>query len=208
MAHLGDRLVKIQQKDLRILRDLHAAKDGSRTSIAFATIDIYIQWLEKDPNQSKYINFFFFERWFLGWDIHCHSEYELSIIVRKKLVCGSDFALSTNWSSCYLWKINLNQVLTFSFSNSNSSAESQFRYRIPLEFEWSKPLFYGNSIGGKNFRLFNEIAMKRWFRLVKFWNWSWIPKFKPGMCKITSLHLFISRNYRGDLYMGYIELWW
>lgn len=58
MATKQDRLVEMQQKDLRILRDLHAAKEGSRTSIALATIDIHIQWLEKDPNESRYIKFF------------------------------------------------------------------------------------------------------------------------------------------------------
>lgn len=58
MAHKEDHLVEMQQEDLRILKEMHAAKDGSKTSIAFITIDIYMQWIEKDPNESKDIKFY------------------------------------------------------------------------------------------------------------------------------------------------------
>lgn len=53
-----DHLVEIQQKDLSTLKDMYASKDGSRTHIAYATIDTYIRWLKKDPKASAYIKFY------------------------------------------------------------------------------------------------------------------------------------------------------
>lgn len=58
MAAVKDRLVEIEKKDFCILKNLYASKNGSRTSIAFSTIDTYIRWIEKDPNESRYIKFF------------------------------------------------------------------------------------------------------------------------------------------------------
>lgn len=58
MATVKGRLVEIPKEDLSMLKDLHAAKSGSRTSVAFSTIDTYIRWIEKDPNQRKYVKFY------------------------------------------------------------------------------------------------------------------------------------------------------
>lgn len=58
MAVGVDYLVEIQKKHLPILKEIYASKDGSKTHIAYATIDNYIRWLEKDPKASTYIKFY------------------------------------------------------------------------------------------------------------------------------------------------------
>lgn len=58
MAVGVDFLAEIQQKDLSKLKNMYASKDGSRTHIAYATIDNYIRWLEQDPKASSYIKFY------------------------------------------------------------------------------------------------------------------------------------------------------
>lgn len=85
MATIEDRLVEIQKKNLCILKDLYAAKNGSRTSIAFSTIDTYIRWIEKDPNESKYIRFFC-----LNGDF---SDGTFIVIVSMKLICDAKIGI-------------------------------------------------------------------------------------------------------------------
>lgn len=54
---MADRLVEIQYSDLPALKKLYTP-DGSKSYIAYMTIDIYTRWLEQDPDESKYIKFF------------------------------------------------------------------------------------------------------------------------------------------------------
>lgn len=58
MAVVADRLVEIPQKDLSTLKNLYKPKDGERTHIAYAAIDIHIRWLEQDPEANTYIKFY------------------------------------------------------------------------------------------------------------------------------------------------------
>lgn len=58
MATVTNRLVEIQQEDVSILKNMYTSKDGSRTNIAYITIDNYMRWIEKDPNESNSIKFF------------------------------------------------------------------------------------------------------------------------------------------------------
>lgn len=54
-----DCLVEIKRKDLIILKNMYkSTKVGSRTHIAYETIDTFIRWLEKDPKASSYIKFY------------------------------------------------------------------------------------------------------------------------------------------------------
>lgn len=57
-AATADRLMEIQQKDLPILKEMYASKDGSRTQIAYEAIDTHIRWLEQDPNANTYMKFY------------------------------------------------------------------------------------------------------------------------------------------------------
>lgn len=59
MAIGVDRLVEIQQRDLLTLRNMYTSSEvGSKTHIAYETIDTYIRWLEKDPIANNYIKFY------------------------------------------------------------------------------------------------------------------------------------------------------
>lgn len=59
MAVEADRLVEIPSKDLSTLRNLYKSpENGSRTHIAYESIDVYIRWLEQDPNANMYIKFY------------------------------------------------------------------------------------------------------------------------------------------------------
>lgn len=58
MSVVADRLVEIQEKDLSLLKNMYTSKDGSRTNIAYVTIDNYMRWIEEDPNESNFINFY------------------------------------------------------------------------------------------------------------------------------------------------------
>lgn len=59
MAVAADRLVEILPKDLSTLKNLYkSAENDSRTHIAYESIDVYIRWLEQDPNASTYIKFY------------------------------------------------------------------------------------------------------------------------------------------------------
>lgn len=59
MAVEVDRLVEIPAEDLLTLRSLYKSpENGSRTHIAYESIDIHMRWLEQDPNASTYIKFY------------------------------------------------------------------------------------------------------------------------------------------------------
>lgn len=51
-----DQLIKIDRKDLPLLRDLYKP-GGLRSYTAYVTIDTYIRWIEQDPN-IKYLTFY------------------------------------------------------------------------------------------------------------------------------------------------------
>lgn len=56
---MEDRITEINIKDLPLLRDLYAPDDTGYTKShsAFVTIDIYIRWIQQDPNV-KHVQFF------------------------------------------------------------------------------------------------------------------------------------------------------
>lgn len=59
MALEADRLVEIPVEDLSTLRNLYKSSEiDSRTHIAYESIDVYMRWLEQDPNASTYIKFY------------------------------------------------------------------------------------------------------------------------------------------------------
>lgn len=49
VSTMTDRLVEIERKDLPSLKNLYNP-DGSKSYIAFTTIDNYMRWFEQDPN--------------------------------------------------------------------------------------------------------------------------------------------------------------
>lgn len=54
-----DRLVEIPLQDLSTLKNLYKSSENeSRTRIAYESIDVYIRWLEQDPNANTYIKFY------------------------------------------------------------------------------------------------------------------------------------------------------
>lgn len=53
---MTDRLVEVDRKDLPKLKELYTP-DGSKSYIAYTTIDNYIRWFEQNPNV-KHINIF------------------------------------------------------------------------------------------------------------------------------------------------------
>lgn len=46
---MTDRLVEVARKDLPALKSLYNA-NGSKSYIAYTTIDNYIQWFQQDPD--------------------------------------------------------------------------------------------------------------------------------------------------------------
>lgn len=53
---MTDKLVEIEFKDLQNLKNLYIP-DGTKSYIAYTTIDNYIRWIEQDPNV-KLVKFF------------------------------------------------------------------------------------------------------------------------------------------------------
>lgn len=59
MTAVTDRLVEIPLQDLPTLKNLYKSSENeSRTRIAYGSIDVYIRWLEQDPNANTYIKFY------------------------------------------------------------------------------------------------------------------------------------------------------
>lgn len=59
MVVIGDSLVEIPFEDILRLQDLYrSSKNGTRTHIAYESIDVYIRWLKQDPNAHTYIKFY------------------------------------------------------------------------------------------------------------------------------------------------------